>query len=40
MRPATTRRRVDFPAPFSPRMTVEEPEGKVTETLRSAAKAP
>ena len=40
MSPARTRSRVDLPAPFSPRMTVQEPVAKVTETLRSAAKVP
>src|SRR5665213_2532060 len=38
--PATTRRRVDLPAPFSPRMTTLEPAGILSETLRSAANAP
>ena len=34
------RRRVDLPAPFSPRMTTLEPAGMVSETLRRAAKLP
>lgn len=38
--PASRRRRVDFPAPFSPRITVEDPEAIVSVRLRTAAKVP
>src|SRR6185312_17425519 len=38
--PARMRRRVDLPAPFSPRTMVQVPAGKLAVTLRSAAKLP
>jgi hypothetical protein len=40
IRPAMMRRRVDLPAPFSPRTTVQVPEQKLVEKLRRAAKLP
>lgn len=40
MSPATIRNRVDLPAPFSPRMTVQVPDSIAVVILRRAAKVP